>query len=133
MQQLFIASMKCPVCGVVTRDTSTEMYTMELPSKTDPPLYINVGDTIGVRFEQVAGAGFKIQRQPASKQSFRLLQPWSCPACKTRDQWALIELSASEDAAVLKSITPVPKTRQSMERADAISYAIELDPAFGSG
>jgi len=127
MQQMFIAPMKCPVCSVVTRDSSTEMYTMELPSKTEPPLYIKVGDAIGMQFDQVAGAGFTIRRRPASEKAFHLLQPWRCPACKTADQWALIEFAAAGATATLKSITPVPKTKQSLERADAVSYAIAIE------
>jgi hypothetical protein len=125
MYQLLIAPMQCPVCGTVTKDGLTDMQLKPLPSASDPPRTIAIGDRFPMGFDQVATSGFRIVRQPPSPTAFRLLQPWRCPQCGTEDQWAIVEFATDGTTATLRSVTPAPKSKHTLAQVDAVSRLLD--------
>jgi len=131
MHQTFIAPMTCPVCGTTSDDTSTGMQIGELPYPTDPPLYIHVGDRYRMTFARIQSSGCRVIRSGDLGRPYRLLQPWDCPTCHTISQWAFVEFTPEGDELVVRSITPMPKTLETLQQADAVSSLIVNEYALG--
>lgn len=143
MHQFIVAALTCPVCGKTTpADTSTNIQIGELPVRTEPPhyvpdLYIRVGDRLKVRLDRLGVAGFRPTGRAARAGGeipgapYRALVPWTCPCCKTPDQWAVVELSDHGDEIVVESVTAVPKAAATLQQVDAVLDLIVDEHAFG--
>ena len=124
--------MTCPVCTRTSpADTSTNMQISELPSATDPPLYIRIGDRFRMRFDDVIARGFKTLGREPGDQSFSLLLPWHCPNCNTYNLWARVEFQTEGEWAKVVSIKSVDRSPETLDDVDAVSNLIVNQYAFG--
>ena len=75
-QTYFIAPMRCPRCGTVTADESTQM--INSLRHRDEPALIRVGDALDVG---LFPSRYITIRPPAPGEPVRALEFWSCPVC----------------------------------------------------
>jgi hypothetical protein len=122
----FVAEMKCPVCGAVSRaDDSTEMYTY---IRDEPNAeYLGVGSPLQINhecIEQNRCEGYLTIKIPAPDEPIRLLNPWRCPTCGSYN-WARIEIRDG----IISSIVPVSLNLATLEHSHLISNEADFAAA----
>jgi hypothetical protein len=96
-QTYFVAPMRCPRCGTVTADESTQM--VNSLRHRDEPALIRVGEALD---ERLFPSRYLTIRPPAPGEPRRALEFWSCPVCGLVS-WAEI---VTEDGRVAR-IAPI--------------------------
>jgi rubredoxin len=87
----FVAAMRCPVCGSVSRkDDSTNMATY---IRTEPELaYLGVGYPLKIEQDKMRERGYITVKSPMKNESIKIVHPWECPACGSGN-WAVVSVS----------------------------------------
>ena len=122
-QTYFVAPMRCPRCGAVTADESTQM--VNSLRRRDEPALIRVGDALA---EELLPSRYVTVRRPAPDEPAHALEFWSCPVCGLVS-WAEVVVEEGRitriapvtlDAAALRDVHYV-----------TLSAADELSARFG--
>jgi hypothetical protein len=121
-QTYFVAPMRCPRCGTVTADESTQM--INSLRHRDEPALIRVGETLDVGLFPTR---YVTIRPPAPGEPVRALEFWSCPVCGLVS-WAEIVVA---DGRVTR-IAPVALTAERLRDFHyvTLSAADELAARF---
>jgi hypothetical protein len=117
MYDYFISELQCPGCLVVHPAEASSLKT-HLREDADGTL-LRVGyafDPADLRADRIVDSSYLLVSAPTAADSPRLLDTWSCPACKTT-QWALIEILEGR----LSGIKAVPMNAATLREADFIS------------
>jgi rubredoxin len=97
----FHASLHCPRCG--HSSSSTEYLRMQTHIRGDADSStLRVGfefDPNDLRTDNISQAGFSLITAPSSARLIRLLNTWTCPACRT-EQWAMVEIADGRLASI---------------------------------
>jgi hypothetical protein len=123
-QTYFVAPMRCPRCGTVTADESTQM--INSLRHRDEPALIHVGDALD---ERLFPSRYLTIRPPAPGEPARTLEFWSCPVCGLVG-WAEIVVA---DGRVTR-IAPITLDADSLSDFHyvTLSAADELGARFGN-
>jgi hypothetical protein len=138
VHQFLIGRLECPVCGATSpADTSTNIQIGELPVPTAPPQhvpepYVRVKDRLPLRISGLERAGF-LPTKPLADDAvaFRGLVPWTCPTCKTADQWAIVAISRDGSDLVIDDLVAVEMSEETLRSVDAVLDLLVEARAFG--
>lgn len=115
----FVASLRCPVCGTVSPNTSvTNMQTHLRDDANGSELAVGtLLDPLDVRRDDILNSGYLLVSDPVEGEAIHLLEVWECPSCGSADNWALITISGTE----IIEIKEIALNRTALESANFIS------------
>lgn len=123
----FIGDLRCPACGAVSRE-GTDCQT-HIRGEDAHVEYLGVGSRVDASPKNMADADYVRLKAPTAE--CRILQFWTCPACKSYPNWA--EIVVFDD--VIREVKGVALTRAVLDAAhyidgmDGPEYAARLGAA----
>jgi phage FluMu protein Com len=94
MFDLLVAEMRCPGCGTVSPITAHTNMQTHIRDDADGSA-LGIGFTFDPRdltMESLLDASYALLAEPAPGGPVRVLEVWSCPACKT-EQWGMVTIA----------------------------------------
>lgn len=116
MFDVFVASMRCPACGIDVPDAEIQTY---LRGGSADGSGLRLGfefDAADLTTESIIGAGYALVSPPEPDGSIALLDVWTCSACGS-EPWARVEIVSRK----VRQISAVSLDRATLSSAHFIS------------